>query len=61
VSIDGKIGLENVSKKSKEKEPNKTAELLKKIRKPMPPSVRRHKSIKDYDRRREKEIPDEEQ
>lgn len=49
-----------MSKKSKEKEPNKTVELLKKIRKPMPPPVRKHKSIKDYDRKKEKKIPEDE-
>lgn len=40
----------------KKKQKNKTYELSKKIRKPMPPPGRYHKSIKDYDRKKEKTV-----
>lgn len=40
----------------KKKPKNRTYELSKKIRKPMPPPVQRHKSIKDYDRKKEQKV-----
>ena len=34
-------------------------ELYNKIRKPIAPPTKKHKSTKDYDRKRDKKIPDE--